>query len=173
MSKEEVYVDCDVLSHFIKAGRLDDLPYIYDIKIVINDEVKKEIKKRPGYDTIIDDFIKNHSIGEIKLEDNEDSLKEYAKLIKRKGKGESACLALAKVNRKSIASSNGIDVKNYCKENNIECYSTGDFLYEAIMSGKMTPDECNNFITTVKAKNSTLPYDSIEEFAEKRKVKKK
>lgn len=170
---EEIYIDCDILSHFIKGGKLDILPYIYNKKLVINDEVKKEIKKRPGYDTIIDDFIKNHSIEEIKLDDNEESQKEFARLIKSKGRGEAACLALAKVNKKSIASSNGLDVNKYCKANNIECYTTGDFLYEAILSGKMTPADCNSFIQTVKAKNSNLRYDTIEEFAEKKKIKKK
>jgi len=170
---DEIYIDCDVLSHFIKAGRLDDLPNIYKFKIIINDVVKAEISERKGYDKIISEFIVKNNIGEIKVEDDLKTLTEYSRLILSKGKGEAACLALAKINKKRIASSNGIDVKKYCKENDIECYSTGDFLYEAILSGKMTPDECNSFIKTVKSKNSNLPYDSIEEFAEKRKVKKK
>jgi len=115
--------------------------------------------------TIIDRF----KLEEIKLEDSLDAVKEYAELIKIVGDGEAACMALAKTNKDYIASSNLSDIYEYCKKNNIVIKTTFEILYNAIIGGILTCEECDNFIKIVRQKGNKLPDMSMNDYAEKRK----
>lgn len=106
------------------------------------------------------------------MEDNIEALFEYAKLISFADEGEAACMALAKVEQKYIASSNLRDIAKYCQENGIKIYTTMDFLYEGMMNRLFTEAECDKFISDVKASGSKLPVDSIEEYVKSYKMKK-
>ena len=83
--------------------------------------------------------------------------KEYALLVKRFGKGESACMAYCKYTNNVVGSSNLRDIKDYCTQNNITYLTTCDFLYYAWKRQKMNIEEINNFINTVKDRGSKLP----------------
>jgi hypothetical protein len=84
-------------------------------------------------------------------------LKEYAKLLQSKGKGESACLAYCRFNYNIIGSSNLQDIALYCKEHGITYLTTLDFLYFAMKQNILTENEANQFIQEVRAKDSKLP----------------
>ena len=88
-------------------------------------------------------------------------IKEFARLNKTKGTGESACLAYCKFHNNVLASSNLKDTKEYCQIENITYLTTLDFLWYAKKNKVMTEKECNDFIQTVISKNSILPNISI------------
>ena len=64
----------------------------------------------------------------------------------RFGKGERACMAIAKCGKQVIASSNFRDIADYCEANDIEYIGLMDILTIAIRKSIYTVDECNKFI---------------------------
>ena len=82
-----------------------------------------------------------------------------------KGEGESACMAYAKFNPEfAIASSNLKDIEAYCNGNKIPFVTTMDILVMANKKHIISVDDCNKFISTVKATGSSLPVKSLQEF---------
>lgn len=87
--------------------------------------------------------------------------REYAVLLSRFGKGESACMAYCRFTNNVIGSSNLLDIKKYCEAQQIVYLATLDFLYYAYSRGKMTAEECYQFMTKVNAKGSRIPVVDI------------
>jgi hypothetical protein len=73
-------------------------------------------------------------------------------------------MAYCKFNKDVLASSNLKDISQYCQDNGIEYVTTMDFLVEAKESGLLSEIEYNEFIKTVKAKGSKLPFNTIAEY---------
>jgi len=163
----KILIDADVIIHFIKAEKLNYIPQIFPNRIVFVDKVLEELYILQKYQIIISNFISSNSFERIELESNLEYVLEYAKLIQLVGKGEAACMAIAKTDRKYIASSNLKDIKEYCKRHNIKIVTTMDFLWEAINLNIFTEKDCNDFIKKVKAAGSKLPVYTIEEYVKK------
>ena len=89
---------------------------------------------------------------------------EYASLLRRFGKGESACMAYCKFTNNVIGSSNIKDIKKYCEQHQLVYLTTIDFLYYAIKRGKMTIDDAHQFIDMVQEKGSKLPKTDFNSF---------
>ena len=53
----KILLDCDVIIHFIKAGKQLLLPKIFPERFVILDKVKAELDKHKSSKTSIDNFI--------------------------------------------------------------------------------------------------------------------
>ena len=166
----KILIDADVIRHFIEGGKLNDIPKIFTNRIVLVDIVKGELYRSKKIKPLIETFIATCKIEEVKLEDNFDALAEYAKLLTFAGEGEAACMALAKVEKKYIASSNLKDIAKYCRDNGIKVYTTMDFLYEALMNRLYTETECDKFIGDVLVSGSKLPVTSIAEYVKKFKM---
>ena len=163
MEKVKIVLDADVLIHFSKAGRLSFLPTILpEYDHIVLSAVYEEIGTiRQQLDMQIN-LLKNISLepfaptGQMRL--------EYAKLLSRYGKGESACMAYCKFTHNVIGSSNLRDIKLYCQDEGIVYLTTLDFLYYAYTRGKMTAEECSAFIDEVVAKGSKLPKEDITRY---------
>ena len=82
---------------------------------------------------------------------------EYARLLQTFGKGESACMAYCRYTHNVIGSSNLKDIKEYCEKQQITYLTTIDFLYYAMKRGKMSVEDCEQFVKDVVAKGSKLP----------------
>jgi hypothetical protein len=95
--------------------------------------------------------------------------KEYARLLRKFGEGESACMAVARFENKYIASSNLKDIKSYCVEHEIVYYTTMDILLEGLNQRILSEEECDQFIFDVKSKGSKLPCDSMLEYLRRNK----
>ncbi len=93
---------------------------------------------------------------------NMDITKEYFTLIQKMGKGESACLAVARFSQDIVASSNIKDIKTYCQKYQIRYLTTMDFLCEAMKAGQLSKDECDLFISKVIAAGSRLPVSEMD-----------
>ncbi len=168
----KILMDADVIIHFVDGGRLDVLPMIFPNRIVFVDTVIEELYSFRQYKVQVFNFIAKNNFERIELDSNPDFIIEYAKLLKFADKGEAACMAIAKIDKKYIASSNLKDIKDYCDENGINIITTMDFLWEAMNCKVLTEEECDKFIQDVKKEKNKLPVDTIEEYVEKFVMKK-
>ena len=154
-----VLTDADVISHFIVAGELAELPNILKPhKITILQNVYNEIariKSRKNYLDNIVNLLKTITIIPFPSQ-NIDIKKEYA-LIKKInpliGDGERACMAVAKFQKDVIASSNFRDIIPYCKANKILYLGTLDILAIALQKKIFDITRCDNFISITRKIN--------------------
>ena len=82
---------------------------------------------------------------------------DLAMLTSRFGRGESACMAYCQFEHHVIGSNNTRDIREYCSDNGISYLTTADFLYYAIMRGKMTEADAAQMIADARAKGSNVP----------------
>jgi predicted nucleic acid-binding protein len=166
-SKQKILLDADVIIHFVKGERLLDLPKIFKEEKVILDIVCQELMKRRDLAHFYENLIRFGLINEISFKTDLSVLREYARLKKKYGDGESACMAYCKFNKDILASSNLRDIKSYCEENEIQYLTTMDFIAEALHSGLWSAADCDFFIYNVKSKGSKLPVNKISEYFRK------
>src|SRR5690554_4361734 len=155
-----ILVDADVISHFIAAGELAELPNILNPHTVtILDNVYQEVARIKSRKSYLDNLV--HLLKTIKVIpfpiQNMDIKREYA-LIKRNnpliGDGERACMAVAKYEKDVIASSNFRDIIPYCEANQILYLGTLDIIAIALQKQIFDIDRCDKFIATTRKINS-------------------
>ena len=117
VDETKILIDADVIRHFIEGGKLHDVIKIFQNRIVLVDVVRDELFRSKKIKPLVETFITTCKIEEVKLEDNFDAVAEYVQLLSFAGDGEAACMALAKVEKKYIASSNLRDIAKYCRDN--------------------------------------------------------
>ncbi len=167
--KKKILLDADVIIHFIKGEQIGILHKIFDNKLFILDIVFKEVFK--GRLRIqVENLIRFKFIKELSFPEDVRVLKEYSKLKKRFGQGESICMAYCKFHHDILASSNINDIKQYCEENQIQYITTMDFLAQAYFKGLFNEADCDYFIFNVKSKRSILPYNTIREYLEQKGI---
>lgn len=164
MTRTKIVVDADVIIHFAKADCLSVLPTIFPtyrmvVLSVVFEELKGTIKLQIENMT---NLLKTMEL--IPFNPQNEMRMEYAMLLKRFGKGESACMAYCRYTNNVIGSSNLRDIKEYCENNQLVYLTTIDFLYYAIQHGQMTIDEAHDFIRTVREKGSKLPDTDFNVF---------
>ena len=167
MKKTKIVLDADVIIHFTKAGQFSLLLDIFpEYEYLILDVVYEEVSKQRATKVLIDNTLQffGTRISSIKFSPKGESMKEYAKLLRTLGKGESACMVYCRDNNDVLGSSNLRDIKDYCVNNGITYLTTLDFLYYAYMPKKMTKEECDSFIADVVNKDSKLPCVDISEY---------
>lgn len=160
----KILLDCDVVIHFLKGGKIMELPTIFPGRFVMLDKVKNELFKRNSNVLAIGVFLTGCSIPVIPMPTEGEIIKEYLALKKLMDDGEAACLAVARFRKEYVASSNITQIANYCRANGIVYYTTMDLLQEATVKGIMTDTECNLFIAEVRSKGSRLPCKTIADF---------
>lgn len=163
-SNRKILLDSDVIIHFCKGDSVLLLPKIFPEGKVIPDIVLFELGKRVSLRQYYENLIRFKLFRNISFDEEIEVVREYARLTKQFGKGESACMSYCRYHADIIGSSNTIDIINYCKKYNITYYTTMDFLAEALKSGIMNKAECDFFIYNVKLKGSILPCNTIDEF---------
>jgi predicted nucleic acid-binding protein len=165
MRKTKIVIDADILIHFYKAGYLSILHTIFPTYeyVVLSIILKNEITGKT-LNAIYNHLSLLKTIKEEKWCPSGEILREYAQLLNKYGKGESACMAYCKYNHDIIASSNLKDIRDYCDKNDITYITTMDFLYEAFKKSILTEEECNVFISNVIGKGSILPDIKITDY---------
>jgi|SRR5574344_2443564 hypothetical protein len=168
INKTKIVLDSDVVIHFMKG---DCLSLLFDIfpeyQYLILDVVYSELSKNSQTKTIIDNISKYmpSKIERIEFKPTGAMMKEYARLIRNLGKGESACMIYCIDNQDVLGSSNLKDIKEYCESHQITYLTTIDFLYYAYMRKIMTKQECDTFIQQVVSKGSKLPIVDISRYS--------
>lgn len=169
MSKQVVNIllDADVIIHFVKGDKISALMELFPRRMVLLDRVDEELKNNKLVSAVVENMIRFRSLTVVPFPKDLPVLKEYAQLIKTKGKGESACLAFCRYHPHIIASSNLNDIRQYCDEHQVAYLTTMDILCIALYRGILTDAECNTFIQTVRSSNSKLPDMAIADYRDR------
>ncbi len=157
MTKRKIVLDADVIINFSRASilsRLTDILKDYDFIVLdkVYNEILRDTKRELDNNVHL---LKKIAI--VPFPANLDMIKEYAKLVKTFGKGESACMAYCKFTDDVVGSSNFKDVSDYCKNNDITYLGTVDFLYYAVKNEIMTEEEATKSMNDMITKGSRLP----------------
>lgn len=163
-NEPEILLDADVVRHFFSGHRLHQLSKICPKRFVMLEKVKQELCRSKHLEVAVCNFLAHFAIPVRPLPNEALIVKEYARLIKFFGEGESACMAVARYHQKYIASSNLRDIKLYCEEHKITYYTTMDLLVLAEQNNVMNETEIDKFISDVKAAGSRLPCDTRRQF---------
>lgn len=160
-----ILIDADVIIHLYKAERLSLLKILYPGRVFVLDYVLEELR------SIAPEQVKMiMGLGlfqEFKFPTSDtDILFEYARLKQqKKGKGESACMAICRYKQNILASSNLKDIKAYCAEFNIEYLTTADIIAIAFLKEVISVAEADYAIYQIKSKGSKVcKFDQIEHF---------
>lgn len=166
---KKILLDADVIRHFIKGQGFHYLVKTYPHQLILLDIVKDELFRSKHLFQVLNNMLAMFDIEQLRFPDEQKNVvEEYAHLLAQGfGEGESACMAVARFNSYFIASSNLKDIKQYCEAHNITYLTTMMILVEAKNKGIITDDECNSFISMVKAKGSKLPTNTIQEYIAK------
>lgn len=169
MAKSEriILVDADVISHFITGSLILQLPNIFRTPIKILNIVYEELEKWRSQKSVVDNLINFNHLEVIEFpEDNPEIRKEYYHImnLQFKGKGESACMAVARFSNDIIASSNLKDIKHYCSLHQIDYLTTLDFLCRAKEKNIFSEKECDDFITRVSQNGDKLPVRKMADY---------
>jgi len=170
MSKQAVNIllDADVMIHFVKGDRISVLIALFPRRMVLLDRVDEELKNNKLVSVITENLIRIGSLTVVPFPSRDMKVvKEYAQLIKTKGKGESACLAFCRHHSHIIASSNLSDIRDYCEEHQVAYLTTMDILCIALHRKVLSEQECDTFIQAVRASNSKLPDMRITQYRDR------
>lgn len=160
----KVLVDADVVSHFLTGDRMALLNAVFPGRLAMLAQVEEELRVVRKFNTAIDNFIRFCQVEQVVLPDEDALTLEYALLLRTFGKGESACMSLARFRGNYIASSNLKDIKAYCQQHHIRYYTTFDILHLAVTKHHLSEAECDVFIACVKAAGSRMPFATYQDF---------
>ena len=163
----KILLDCDVVIHFLKGGKILELPAIFPGRFLMLDKVHNELMKRNSNFLAIEVFLKTARIPVIPMPTDPVIVKEYFTLRKLMDDGESACLSVARHKAEYVASSNITQIARYCQTHGIVYYTTMDLLKEAMAKQVMTEAEADQFIQDVIARGSRLPNIKIKDYKKK------
>ncbi|TGE20894.1 hypothetical protein [Hymenobacter metallicola] len=160
-----ILLDADVLSHFIKGDQAGLLNVVFPNRLVILDEVMRELERVSRFEQPLEWLIKLSNITVISFAEDDEVLTEFGNLLRQYlGRGESACMATARYHGDFIASSNLKDITRYCQQHGITYYTTLDILHFAVQDGHLTVEECDAFLVKIKKLGSRPGFDSYQQY---------
>jgi len=166
----KILLDCDVFIHFLKGGKILELPRIFPGRFVMLDKIKTELLKRNSNALAVGVFLASAGVPVLPMPTDENIVREYFALRKQMDDGEAACLAVARFSKDYVASSNITQIANYCQQNGIVYYTTMDLLHEAIVTDIMSEEEADEFILEVIGKGSKLPRMTMAEYRKQKGI---
>lgn len=129
-------LDNTVVSRFGIIKKFEVLHNLYEKKLIIPTNVILEAIVVPEVEKSLIDAFKNKWIEEYTLDfsSGQAELKEFARLRRQFGEGESAVMAVAKTWGCALASDDLRATRKYCENNNIEHLGCLGILYDAYES---------------------------------------
>lgn len=169
---KKILFDADVLIHFSKGDSLDVLLELFPGRISVLEQVRMELWETSAARIWLEAQFVDGTVEHVELPSVIEVLHEYAQLISRMGKGESACLVLARHDDRYLASSNIRDIQKYCNKNKIGFVTTMDVICMLEDSAIWDQAGCDAFISTVKSRGSRLPVKTLAEYRKRFKTRK-
>ena len=169
-NKVLILLDADVVIHFFKADR-PSLPHeLFPERLAMLDTVKNELFNNRTIRDVAENLFTFRQVVEIAFPTSDKEIMlEFKRLNSemKKGKGESACMAVCRYQKHIIASSNTKDIKPYCEEFQLAYLTTLDFLCIAIIKKKITLEEGQVCVDMIKQNGSRLYTYNLKEYLEK------
>ncbi len=170
---DSLFFDTDCISAFLWVGKEFLLSQLYPTKIIIPQEVYKELSNPSilWMKTKIDILV-NQNIAVIEsINVGTDEYETYYKLTQKPqgshkiiGKGEAASISLAKKHGGIVASNNLKDIKDYIDEFNLKCTTTADILVEAYEKGLINEQQGNTIWMNMLKKRRKIGGASFSDY---------
>ena len=174
MESNGILLDADILSHFIAAGEQNLIKKIFAGQyLLLPDQVYLEVSRcpwDPGRKRTVDQWILDNRVLLIQFPADVSSpvADEYFRLKAenpRLGKGERACMAIAKYHHDIIASSNFRDIAPYCRLNSITYLGMLDILWIAIQNAIIDETRADRIIDiALMMDNARFPVHCMEAY---------
>ena len=174
MESNGILLDADILSHFIAAGEQNLIKKIFAGQyLLLPDQVYLEASRcpwDPGRKRTLDQWILDNRVLLIQFPADVSSpvADEYFRLKAenpRLGKGERACMAIAKYHHDIIASSNFRDIAPYCRLNSITYLGMLDILWIAIQNAIIDETRADRIIDiALMMDNARFPVHCMEAY---------
>lgn len=158
-----VVADANVLINLIHVSRLGLCADLPGLSFMVPDHVSREIR-RPGQRAQLDDALNSGALQLCSISDPED-LGLFADLIVRLGRGEAACLVLAKRYGWTIAS----DEKGRFRKEAVKrlgkhrLIGTPDLFVRAIQAELVTVEEADSDKATLEGQRFRMAFKSFRE----------
>ena len=170
MSTKLLYFDTDCISAFfwVKCEWLLDT--LYPGRLVLPSETYTELSRVPRLQTQADIIL---SSGQMRIENIEIGTEEYSLFDNLSnpnqgqviiGKGEAACIALARIRNGILASNNMRDIIFHIKKFKLEYKTTAIIMKEAYEAGLITDTDGNLLWSRMLARKRKLPFPTFTDF---------
>lgn len=166
------------------SGFICILPKLFPGRIVIPKEVYDEIShlggnRVKGLKAQIDLMIQSNDITIETIMVGTDTYDLYQKLTispdlghKIIGRGEVACISLAKEKHGILASNNLKDISDYVEEYQLTHMTTGDIMKMALDAGYITEEQGNTIWSNMIARRRKLGFASFSDYLQEYRVEK-
>lgn len=165
-------LDNTVVSRFGIIKKFEILHNLYEKELIIPTNVILEAIVIPQVEKSLQDALSKKWIEEYTLDftTGQVELKEFARLRRQFGEGESAVMAVAKTWRCALASDDLRATRKYCENNNIEHVGCLGILYDAYVGGIITLSEgdilLSEMINNTKYKCPIMKFHQIIDWFE-------
>lgn len=175
MTDETLFFDNDCISAFLWIDDTSVVTTLYGGRVAIPTQVYNELSACRGQATVlkerIDAMIGNGDAVIVDMETDSKEYEIYSKLAISPegddiiiGKGEAACIALAKERNGILASNNLKDITKYIELYGLKHVTTGDILVEAYERSILTKDKIEEMWSEMLSKRRRLGADTFEEY---------
>lgn len=169
MNSAKLLIDSDVVRHLCSGGVEGLLGQLYPGRVFILDIVEQELKRSKRLISVVDRLIGDGLLVQMDFPQDSRMLQEFARLKSiGRGEGESACMAVARYSKDTIASSNLRDIHHYCKMHQISFLTTMDILLEAFTQKVLSEADCDLAIQKILTAGSKLPVRKIRDYTPKK-----
>lgn len=168
---DALFLDTDCLSAFLWVDEENLLYALYPGRLVIPGQVRAELSYVPKLKSKTDALI---ACGKAAVEDIEtgtEAAELYYILTEVPsrghvpiGRGEAACIALAKITDGILASNNLRDVSLYVQEFELRLLTTGDILVEAYHRQQIDEEQGNTIWAKMLARRREIGANTFSEF---------
>ncbi|MGN1030064.1 MAG: hypothetical protein ACI4PQ_00510 [Butyricicoccaceae bacterium] len=170
---EPLFFDADCISAFLWTKEQSILAKMYPGRIGIPRQTYEELSAptTPHLRKRIDQLIADGQAQIVDIFTNTEAYSLYLKMTEAPaeghriiGRGEAACLALAKMQNGTIASNNLRDIRDYVTELGVDHITTGDIMVNAYYAGLITEDQGNEIWASMLKKRRKIGAASFSEY---------
>ncbi len=168
---DEYFFDTDCLSAFLWVNGESILSKLYAGHIVLPAQVYEEVKRVPHLCEKVDALKDKNELIIKTMETGSTEYFDYLKMTNKPeegmriiGKGEAACIAMAKQHGGILASNNLRDIVPYVDKFNLKYVTTGDILIKALDMKMITEEQGNNLWEKMLKKRRKLPTLTFSEY---------
>ena len=166
-----IYFDTDCLSSFLWVSREYLLIRLYKGKIILSQQVYREITIVPQLKVKVDKFIDSNEFTRCDFQIDSSEAVLYMQLTKhpekgRKiiGNGEASVISLAKCRDGIVGSNNLKDIREYLDDYNLRHISTAEILNDALNQKLIDIKVGNNIWRDMRNRNIWLPAESFSDY---------
>ena len=172
---EPLFFDTDCISAFLWVKEQSILVKMFPGRIGIPRQTYEElsIPEIPHLKSRVDQLIEGGQAQIVDINFDTEAYELYYRLTEAPtnghriiGKGEAACLALAKTENGIIASNNLRDIRDYVTEFGVRHITTGEIMVNAYHSGLISEEQANEIWANMIAKHRRLGAPSFSEYLE-------